>query len=169
HGCSALRAAGQVVINSPEMLRGEICPHHAEWFRLFECLQFVVIDELHTYRGLFGGHVANLMRRLRRVCRHYGADPVFVFASASIANPGELAERLIEAPVELIDDNGAPRGRKHILVINPPVANEHLGIRSSSLLTAQHLARSEERRVGKECRSRGAAEDGEKKGRQRER
>src|SRR5207253_4553940 len=83
--------------------------------------------------------------------------------------PGELAERLIEAPVELIDDNGAPRGRKHILVINPPVANEHLGIRSSSLLTAQHLARSEERRVGKECRSRGAAEDGEKKGRQRER
>ncbi|MGZ8563994.1 MAG: DEAD/DEAH box helicase, partial [Candidatus Limnocylindria bacterium] len=142
---SMVRAAGQVVITNPDMLHAAILPHHTKWFKLFENLQFVVIDELHTYRGLFGSHVANVMRRLRRVCRHYGADPVFIFASATIANPGELAERLIEAPVELIDDNGAPRGRKHILVINPPVANEHLGIRSSSVLTAQHLA---ERLIG---------------------
>jgi DEAD/DEAH box helicase domain-containing protein len=142
---SVVRAAGQVVITNPDMLHAAILPHHTKWFKLFENLQFVVIDELHTYRGLFGSHVANVMRRLRRVCRHYGADPVFICASATIANPGELAERLIEAPVELIDDNGAPRGRKHILVVNPPVANEHLGIRSSSLLTAQHLA---ERLIG---------------------
>ncbi len=142
---SVVRAAGQVVITNPDMLHAAILPHHTKWFKLFENLQFVVIDELHTYRGLFGSHVANVMRRLRRVCRHYGADPVFIFASATIANPGELAERLIDAPVELIDENGAPRGRKHVLVINPPVANEHLGIRSSSLLTAQHLA---ERLIG---------------------
>ncbi len=142
---SVVRAAGQVVITNPDMLHAAILPHHTKWFKLFENLQFVVIDELHTYRGLFGSHVANVIRRLRRVCRHYGADPAFICASATIANPGELAERLIEAPVELIDDNGAPRGRKHILIVNPPVANEQLGIRSSSLLTAQRLA---ERLIG---------------------
>ena len=142
---SVVRAAGQVVITNPDMLHAAILPHHTKWFKLFENLQFVVIDELHTYRGLFGSHVANVIRRLRRVCRHYGADPIFICASATIANPGELAERLIDAPVELIDDNGAPAGRKHVLVVNPPVANEHLGIRSSALLTGQRLA---ERLIG---------------------
>ena len=101
--------------------------------------RYVVIDELHTYRGLFGSHVANVIRRLRRICNHYGADPVFICASATIANPAELAERILEAPVELVDDNGAPSGRKHVLVINPPVANEQLGIRASALLTGQRL------------------------------
>jgi DEAD/DEAH box helicase domain-containing protein len=142
---SVVRAAGQVVITNPDMLHSAILPHHTKWFKLFENLQFVVIDELHTYRGLFGSHVANVVRRLRRICAHYGADPIFICASATIANPRELAERVLEAPVELIDDNGAPAGRKHILVVNPPVANEELGIRSSALLTGQHLA---ERLIG---------------------
>jgi DEAD/DEAH box helicase domain-containing protein len=137
---SVVRSAGQVVITNPDMLHAAILPHHTKWFKLFENLQFVVIDELHTYRGLFGSHVANVIRRLRRICRHYGSDPVFICASATIANPRDLAERLLEAPVELVDDNGAPRGRKHVLVINPPVANEQLGIRTSALLTGQRIA-----------------------------
>ncbi|HEU5058086.1 MAG TPA: DEAD/DEAH box helicase [Kofleriaceae bacterium] len=137
---SVVRAAGQVVITNPDMLHAAILPHHTKWYKLFENLQYVVIDELHTYRGLFGSHVANVIRRLRRVCNHYGADPTFICASATIANPRELAERVLEAPVELIDDNGAPAGRKHVLVINPPVANEELGIRGSALLTGQRLA-----------------------------
>ena len=142
---SVVRAAGQVVITNPDMLHAAILPHHTKWFKLFENLEYVVIDELHTYRGLFGSHVANVIRRLRRICSHYGADPVFICASATIANPRELAERVLEAPVELVDDNGAPAGRKHILVINPPVANEQLGIRGSALLTGQRLA---ERLIG---------------------
>ena len=85
--------------------------------------------------GLFGSHVANVIRRLHRICAHYGANPTFICASATIANPRELAERVLEAPVELVDDNGAPWSRRHVLVINPPVANEELGIRSSALLT----------------------------------
>jgi DEAD/DEAH box helicase domain-containing protein len=137
---SVVRSAGQVVITNPDMLHSAILPHHTKWFKLFENLRFVVIDELHTYRGLFGSHVANVVRRLRRICRHYGADPVFICASATIANPRDLAERLLEAPVELIDDNGAPRGRKHVLVLNPPVANEQLGVRASALLTGQRIA-----------------------------
>jgi DEAD/DEAH box helicase domain-containing protein len=137
---SVVRAAGQVVITNPDMLHAAILPHHTKWFKLFENLQFVVIDELHTYRGLFGSHVANVIRRLRRITSHYGADPVFICASATIANPRELAERILEAPVELVDDNGAPSGRRHILVINPPVANEQLGIRGSALLTGQRVA-----------------------------
>jgi DEAD/DEAH box helicase domain-containing protein len=142
---SVVRAAGQVAITNPDMLHSAILPHHTKWFKLFENLQFVVIDELHTYRGLFGSHVANVIRRLRRICQHYGADPTFICASATIANPRELAERLIEAPVELVDENGAPSGRRHVLVVNPPVANEELGIRGSSLLTGQRLA---ERLIG---------------------
>ncbi|HET7083033.1 MAG TPA: DEAD/DEAH box helicase [Candidatus Limnocylindria bacterium] len=137
---SVVRAAGQVVITNPDMLHAAILPHHTKWFKLFENLQFVVIDELHTYRGLFGSHVANVIRRLRRITNHYGADPVFICASATIANPRDLAERIVEAPVELVDDNGAPSGRRHILVINPPVANEQLGIRGSALLTGQRVA-----------------------------
>ena len=137
---SVVRAAGQVVITNPDMLHAAILPHHTKWFKLFENLRFVVIDELHTYRGLFGSHVANVVRRLRRISNHYGADPTFICASATIANPAELAERVLEAPVELVDDNGAPSGRRHVLIINPPVANEELGIRGSALLTGQRLA-----------------------------
>ncbi|HET9878883.1 MAG TPA: DEAD/DEAH box helicase [Candidatus Limnocylindria bacterium] len=137
---AVVRSAGQVVITNPDMLHAAILPHHTKWFKLFENLRYVVIDELHTYRGLFGSHVANVIRRLRRICQHYGADPIFICASATIANPRELAERILEAPVSLVDDNGAPSGQKHILVINPPVANEQLGVRGSALLTGQRLA-----------------------------
>ena len=136
---SVVRAAGQVVITNPDMLHAAILPHHTKWFKLFENLQFVVIDELHTYRGLFGSHLANVIRRLRRICAHYGSSPTFICASATIANPGDLAERLIGAPGELIADSGAPRGRRHVLIVNPPVVNPQLGIRASSLLTAQRL------------------------------
>ncbi len=137
---SVVRTAGQVVITNPDMLHAAILPHHTKWFKLFENLRYVVIDELHTYRGLFGSHVANVIRRLRRVCRHYGADPIFICASATIANPRELAERLIEAPVSLVDESGAPGGRRHVAIINPPLLNRELGLRGSSLLTAQRLA-----------------------------
>ncbi len=142
---AVVRSAGQVVITNPDMLHSAILPHHTKWFKLFENLRFVVVDELHSYRGLFGSHVANVIRRLQRICRHYGSDPVFICASATIANPADLAERVIGAPVELVDDNGAPSGRRHILVINPPVANEELGIRGSALLTGQRIA---ERLIG---------------------
>ncbi|MDQ6682949.1 MAG: DEAD/DEAH box helicase [Chloroflexota bacterium] len=137
---TVVRSAGQVVITNPDMLHAAILPHHTKWFKLFENLRYVVIDELHTYRGLFGSHVANVVRRLRRICRHYGADPVFICASATIANPQELAERLLGAPVTLVDQNGAPSGRKHVLILNPPVLNARLGLRASSLLTAQGVA-----------------------------
>ena len=155
-----MRAAGQVVITNPDMLHAAILPHHTKWFKLFENLRYVVIDELHTYRGLFGSHVANVIRRLRRICAHYGADPVFICASATIANPRELAERVLEAPVELIDDNGAPSGRRHILVVNPPVANEQLGIRGSSLLTGAAPGGAADRRRRADDRLRALADRG---------
>ncbi len=137
---SVVRSAGQIVISNPDMLHAAILPHHTKWFKLFENLRFVVIDELHTYRGLFGSHVANVIRRLRRICQHYGSDPLFICCSATIANPRDLAERLVEAPVTLVDDNGAPSGRKHVVLMNPPVVNEQLGLRGSSLLTGQRVA-----------------------------
>jgi DEAD/DEAH box helicase domain-containing protein len=136
----AVRAAGHIVITNPDMLHTGILPHHTKWRRLFENLRFVVIDELHGYRGVFGSHVANVIRRLRRICRFYGSDPIFICCSATIANPQELAERLIEAPVTLIDDNGAPAGRKVVAIYNPPVVNRELGIRRSAMAAARRLA-----------------------------
>ena len=136
----AIRDAGHIVVTNPDMLHTGILPHHTRWFRLFENLQYVVIDELHVYRGVFGSHVANVMRRLKRICRYYGSDPHFIFCSATIANPAELAERIIGAPVTLVDSNGAPRGKKHVILYNPPVVNKQLGLRASSRLTASDLA-----------------------------
>ncbi len=135
-----IRTAGHVVITNPDMLHSGILPHHTKWVRLFESLRFVVIDELHGYRGVFGSHVANVIRRLRRVCRFYGSDPTFILCSATIANPGELAERIVGAPVATVDRNGAPRGRKEFVFYNPPVVNAELGIRRSSVLEAAGLA-----------------------------
>src|SRR5664279_5694621 len=106
---SAIRSAGQVVVTNPDMLHAAILPHHTKWFQLFEQLRVIVIDELHTYRGLFGSHVANVLRRLLRICAHYGSHPVIVCCSATIGNPAELAETLTGRPVQLIDRNGAPR------------------------------------------------------------
>ncbi|MEX1022069.1 MAG: DEAD/DEAH box helicase [Dehalococcoidia bacterium] len=125
----AVRTSGHVVITNPDMLHTGILPNHTKWVRLFENLRYVVIDELHTYRGVFGSHVANLLRRLRRICRFYGADPVFICCSATIANPGELAEALVGRPVDVVDDNGAPRGERTVALFNPPVVNAELGIR----------------------------------------
>jgi DEAD/DEAH box helicase domain-containing protein len=135
-----VRKAGHVVITNPDMLHSAILPHHTKWVSLFENLQIVVIDELHTYRGVFGSHVANVIRRLKRICQYYGSHPVFICTSATIANPLELAESLTEEPMKLIDNNGAPSGRKHFLFYNPPVVNKPLNIRRSATLEVRKLA-----------------------------
>ena len=122
------------------MLHSGILPHHPRWAKLFENLRFVVIDELHAYRGVFGSHLSNIMRRLQRVCRHYGSDPIFICSSATIANPRELAEGLTGRPFELVDESGAPRGEKFFLFVNPPVVNAQLGIRRSYLAEARRVA-----------------------------
>ena len=135
-----VRKAGHVVITNPDMLHSAILPHHTKWVSLFENLKFVVIDELHTYRGVFGSHVANVIRRLKRICHYYGSNPVFICTSATIANPLELAETLTEEPMHLIDNNGAPSGTKHFLFYNPPVVNKPLNIRRSATLEVRKIA-----------------------------
>jgi DEAD/DEAH box helicase domain-containing protein len=132
-----VREAGQVVVTNPDMLHTGILPHHTKWVKLFENLRYVVIDELHQYRGVFGSHVANVIRRLHRVCRFYGSDPIFICCSATIANPAELARNIVRKPVTLVDNNGAPRGRKVVAIYNPPVVNRELGIRQSSVDAAR--------------------------------
>jgi DEAD/DEAH box helicase domain-containing protein len=136
----AVRGRAHVVLSNPDMLHSGILPHHPRWAKLFENLKFVVIDELHAYRGVFGSHLANIIRRLHRVCRHYGSSPVFICSSATIANPRELAERLVGEPFELVDQNGAPRGEKFFLFVNPPVVNAQLGIRKSYLAETRRIA-----------------------------
>jgi DEAD/DEAH box helicase domain-containing protein len=137
----AVRTRGDIVVSNPDMLHQGILPHHTKWAQFFENLRYVVIDEMHTYRGVFGSHVANVLRRLRRICRFYGADPIFIFASATIANPQELAEQLIESPVVPITESGAPAGEKHLLLWNPPVINPDLGIRASARSQTTRIAR----------------------------
>ena len=136
----AIRGKAHVVLSNPDMLHAGILPHHPRWAKLFENLRFVVIDELHAYRGVFGSHLGNILRRLQRVCRHYGSDPVFIGSSATIANPRELAERLTGRPFELVEKNGAPRGEKFFLFVNPPVVNAELGIRRSYLAEARRVS-----------------------------
>ncbi|MDA8353367.1 MAG: DEAD/DEAH box helicase, partial [Firmicutes bacterium] len=136
----ATRRAGHIVVTNPDMLHQAILPHHTKWVKLFENLRYIVIDELHAYRGVFGSHFANVLRRLRRICRHYGSDPQFILSSATIANPGPFAEKLTGVPVSVVDNNGAPADGKHFVFFNPPVVNESLGIRRSSLLEARRLA-----------------------------
>nr|WP_295973273.1 DEAD/DEAH box helicase [uncultured Bacillus sp.] len=135
-----VRKAGHIVITNPDMLHSGILPHHTKWVSLFENLRYVVIDELHIYRGVFGSHVANVMRRLRRICSFYGSDPIFICTSATIANPLELAEALTEKPMHLIDKNGAPSGEKHFLFYNPPIVNKPLNIRRSATLEVKKIA-----------------------------
>jgi DEAD/DEAH box helicase domain-containing protein len=136
----AVRARANLVLTNPDMLHSGILPHHTKWAGLFQNLRFVIIDELHAYRGVFGSHVANLVRRLRRICRHYGSTPQFIMASATIANPGELASRLIGAPVAEVRQSGAPSGEKIFLCYNPPVVNPELGIRAPYLGEATKIA-----------------------------
>ncbi len=136
-----IRTAGHIVISNPDMLHTGVLPHHTKWVRLFENLRYVVIDELHNYRGVFGSHVANVMRRLLRVCEFYGSRPQFILSSATIANPVELAERVAGvSPITLVDKNGAPQGPKTFIFYNPPVVNKELGLRRSALLEATDLA-----------------------------
>ena len=136
----AIRARGHIILTNPDMLHAGILPHHTKWIKLFENLKYVVIDELHSYRGIFGSHLANVLRRLRRVARFYGANPQFILSTATIANPAEMAERMIEAPVALVDDNGAPRGGKYIVFYTPPVVNAALGIRRSYVNESRRVA-----------------------------
>ncbi|NOX37882.1 MAG: DEAD/DEAH box helicase [Calditrichaeota bacterium] len=137
----AIRRSGHIVMTNPDMLHQGILPHHTIWLKLFENLRFVVIDEIHYYRGVFGSHLANLIRRLKRIARFYGSQPQFICCSATIANPGELASRLIEEDVTVIDRNGAPSGRKHFVFYNPPVVNRELGIRRSVVNETRRIAR----------------------------
>lgn len=116
-----LRRNGRLILTNPDMLHAAILPHHGGWAGLFANLRYVIVDELHSLRGLFGSHVANVLRRLRRVARHHGSDPVFIGASATIRNPAEHAERLFGLPVEVVDEDGAPRGRKTVVLWNPPL------------------------------------------------
>jgi DEAD/DEAH box helicase domain-containing protein len=136
----SIRTRAHIVLSNPDMVHSGILPHHPRWAKLFENLKYVVIDELHAYRGVFGSHLGNVVRRLRRICRHYGSDPTFVCSSATIANPRELAERLIEHPFELVDQSGAPRGEKFFVFVNPPVVNQQLGIRRSYLAETRRIA-----------------------------
>ena len=136
----AIRGKAHVVLSNPDMLHSGILPHHPRWGKLFENLRFVIVDELHAYRGVFGSHLANILRRLQRICRHYGSDPIFICSSATIANPRELAEGLTGRPFELVEKNGAPRGEKFFLFVNPPVVNAQLGIRRSYLAEARRVA-----------------------------
>jgi DEAD/DEAH box helicase domain-containing protein len=136
----AIREKGHIVLTNPDMLHTGILPHHTRWTRLFENLRFIVIDELHTYRGVFGSHLCNLLRRLRRIARFYGSEPQFICSSATIANPGELATRLLEADVEVLNANGAPAAEKTFVFYNPPVVNRALGIRRSYINESARVA-----------------------------
>ena len=138
---SAIRAAGQVVVTNPDMLHSAILPHHTKWFQLFEQLRIIVIDELHTYRGVFGSHVANVLRRLLRICAHYGSTPVIVCCSATIGNPGELADDA-DGSIQPGRSIGRVRrpGERHVLLVDPPILHPESGARSSAVTLAQRWA-----------------------------
>ena len=136
-----IRRKGRIVMTNPDMLHAGILPHHDKWARVFQNLSHVVIDEIHTYRGVFGSHVANVMRRLRRVCDHYGADPTFVATSATIGNPRELASTITGRSFELVDDNGAPHSEQYLCFYNPPIVDAETMRRQSPLEAAEHVAR----------------------------
>ena len=136
----AVRQAGHIVVTNPDMLHSGILPHHTKWVKLFENLRYIVIDEIHTYRGVFGSNLANVLRRLLRLCEFYGSHPQFILCSATIANPKELAETLTGRPVTLIDNNGAPMGQRHFVFYNPPVINRQLGIRKGVIPETRAIA-----------------------------
>ncbi|MBI1875321.1 MAG: DEAD/DEAH box helicase [Acidobacteria bacterium] len=136
----SIRTRAHLVLTNPDMLHSGILPHHPRWAKLFENLRYVVIDELHAYRGVFGSHLANVLRRLRRICASYGSRPQFICSSATIANPRELAERLTEQPCEVVSESGAPQGEKVFLFVNPPVVNRQLGIRRSYVWQTRQVA-----------------------------
>ncbi len=136
----SIREKGHIVLTNPDMLHTGILPHHTRWTRLFENLRYIVLDELHTYRGVFGSHLCNVLRRLRRIAHFYGRDPQFISCSATIANPGDLASRLLETEVEVLNSNGAPAAEKTFVFYNPPVVNRALGIRRSYINESSRVA-----------------------------
>ena len=136
----AIRQRANIVLTNPDMLHAGILPHHTRWAKLFENLRYVVVDELHCYRGVYGSHLANLLRRLKRICEFYGSKPIFICCSATIANPRELAEALTGSPFRIVDSSGAPRGEKFFVFYNPPVVNRPLGIRRSYIAEARRIA-----------------------------
>lgn len=138
---AAVRSKGDIVVSNPDMLHQGILPHHTRWARFFEGLRYVVIDEMHVYRGVFGSHMANVLRRLRRICAFYGVQPTFILCSATIANPAELAQTLIGAPVAAVTESGAPQGARHLLLWNPPLVNPDLGLRASARSQSTRIAR----------------------------
>jgi len=137
----AIRERGHVILTNPDMLHSGILPHHTKWMRLFENLRYIVLDELHTYRGVFGSHLGNVLRRLRRIAEFYGSRPQFICCSATIANPAELAGQLLERPVESLEENGAPSAEKLFVFYNPPMINRNLGIRRSYLNETTRVAK----------------------------
>ncbi len=136
----AVRQAGHIVVTNPDMLHSGILPQHTKWVKLFENLRYIVIDEIHAYRGIFGSNLANVLRRLLRLCAFYGSHPTFILCSATIANPKELAETLTGRPVTMIDVSGAPTGERHFIFYNPPVVNRQLGIRKGSVQETKAIA-----------------------------
>lgn len=136
----AIRQAGHIVVTNPDMLHANMLPHHTKWVKLFENLQYIVIDEIHTYRGVFGSHLANVLRRLMRLCAFYGSHPRFILCSATIANPSELAHMLTGREVTALTENGAPMGERHFVFYNPPVVNKPLGIRRGVVPETRHIA-----------------------------
>jgi DEAD/DEAH box helicase domain-containing protein len=138
----AIRLNGDIVVSNPDMLHQGILPHHTKWAQFFEGLQYVVIDEIHSYRGVFGSHLANVLRRLKRVCAFYGSSPQFILCSATIGNPKDHAEALLELDVTAITESGAPTGDKHVLLWNPPVVNPDLGLRASARSQTNKIART---------------------------
>jgi len=136
----AIRARGHIILTNPDMLHTGILPHHTKWIKLFENLKYIVIDELHGYGGIFGSHLANILRRLKRITKFYGSSPQFILCSATIANPKELAQKMTEEEVSLVDNNGAPCGEKYFIFYNPPVVNKLLGIRRSYVNETRRVA-----------------------------
>ncbi|SCJ78937.1 ATP-dependent RNA helicase dbpA [uncultured Clostridium sp.] len=137
---AAVRQAAHIVVTNPDMLHSGIMPHHTKWVKLFENLRYIVIDEVHTYRGVFGSHLCNVLRRLKRICEFYGSHPQFICCSATIDNPKELAESICRVPMELVDDNGAPRGERHFIFYNPPLVNRQLGVRKNAVIETRKIA-----------------------------
>ncbi|MBU0638201.1 MAG: DEAD/DEAH box helicase, partial [Planctomycetes bacterium] len=142
HRRAGIRRSATLLLSNPDMLHQGILPHHAKWAEFLAGLRYVVLDEIHTYRGIFGSHVAGVIRRLQRICRHYGSSPRFICCSATLGNPRELAERLTNCQMRLIDRDGSPRGRRWIVLWNPPWLEETRVSRRSGNVEAQELMAS---------------------------
>ncbi len=138
----SIRNTANILKTNPDMLHQGILPHHTTWHRFLSDLRFVVIDEAHSYRGVFGSHFANVLRRLKRICAFYGSFPQFILTSATIGNPQELAESLIESPVQLINQDGSEHGEKQFIIYNPPLIDQQLGIRKSAVITGVNFSKT---------------------------